>query len=242
MQIKSASELRATWPEMSDKDKLKAAKLMYGNGAETAVQLLNKALGDTEAPVDESNPFTDARMNAIKANKDTFTVGGKTYKVTGDTSDEEKAVQEAELNEVAPAAVAAVIWILKWVIKYGAWPVLKWLLKKHGGKIFGGAAAAYYIDQGWDWVKNAIGEEYAQLLIDNKFEIGMAVALILGAVALKKYMEKQGEKLVRANESMIEKAPPGREKQVKALKKKFDDPGAPYAIAWAQHNKKKSRA
>ena len=32
-------------------------------------------------------------------------------------------------------------------------------------------------------------------------------------------------------------APPGREKQVKALKKKFDDKGAPYAIAWAQHNK-----
>ena len=32
-------------------------------------------------------------------------------------------------------------------------------------------------------------------------------------------------------------APPGREKQVKTLKKKFDDPGAPYAIAWAQHNK-----
>lgn len=34
-----------------------------------------------------------------------------------------------------------------------------------------------------------------------------------------------------------EDAPPGRERQVKALKKKFDDPGAPYAIAWAQHNK-----
>ena len=34
-----------------------------------------------------------------------------------------------------------------------------------------------------------------------------------------------------------EDAPPGREKQVKKLKKKFDDPGAPYAIAWAQHNK-----
>jgi len=34
-----------------------------------------------------------------------------------------------------------------------------------------------------------------------------------------------------------EDAPPGREKQVKALKKKFDDEGAPYAIAWAQHNK-----
>jgi len=54
MQIKSASELRATWPEMSDEDKLKAAQLMYGKGAEAAVQLLNQALGDTEAPVGES--------------------------------------------------------------------------------------------------------------------------------------------------------------------------------------------
>ena len=37
-----------------------------------------------------------------------------------------------------------------------------------------------------------------------------------------------------------EKAPPGREDQVKALKKKFpDNPGAAYAIAWSQHNKKK---
>ena len=116
------------------------------------------------------------------------------------------------------------------------------MLKKHGGKIIGGAAAAYYIDQGWDWVKDKIGAEYAQMLIDNKFEIAAAVALILGAVVVKKYVEKQGEKLVKANESMIEKAPPGREKQVKALKKKFDDPSAPYAIAWAQHNKKKSRA
>ena len=35
-----------------------------------------------------------------------------------------------------------------------------------------------------------------------------------------------------------EDAPPGREKQVKSLKKEFpDDEGAPYAIAWAQHNK-----
>ena len=37
--------------------------------------------------------------------------------------------------------------------------------------------------------------------------------------------------------TMDEKAPPGREKQIKKLKKKFDDPSAPYAIAWAQHNK-----
>jgi hypothetical protein len=54
MEIKSASELRATWPEMSDEDKLKAAKLMYGNGAPVAVKLLDQALGvkDNE-PVEE---------------------------------------------------------------------------------------------------------------------------------------------------------------------------------------------
>lgn len=63
MQIKSASELRATWPEMSDEDKLKAAQLMYGKGAEAAVKLLDKALGDPEAPVGEGI-FTKSSNNA----------------------------------------------------------------------------------------------------------------------------------------------------------------------------------
>jgi hypothetical protein len=50
------------------------------------------------------------------------------------------------------------------------------------------------------------------------------------------------ERRIEALEEMLaatqEEAPPGREKQVKALKKEFpDDEGAPYAIAWAQHNK-----
>ena len=45
------------------------------------------------------------------------------------------------------------------------------------------------------------------------------------------------------SELLLEKAPPRREKQVKKLKKKMcggkDDCPAAYAIAWAQHNKKK---
>jgi hypothetical protein len=102
---------------------------------------------------------------------------------------------EAQLDEVAPV-VAAAIWLIKFAVARGAWPIIKWLLKRHGGKIGAGAAAAYYIDQGWDWVVSQIGEEYAQMLIDNKFEIGMAVALILGAVALKKFIERKGEALV----------------------------------------------
>ena len=49
-------------------------------------------------------------------------------------------------------------------------------------------------------------------------------------IAMQKILDKK-------NKKKEEDAPPGREKQVKKLKKKFDDPGAPYAIAWAQHNK-----
>ena len=59
MQIKSASELRATWPNMSDEDKHKAATLMYGKGHDEAVQLLDKALGGSDAPVEESDVVVD---------------------------------------------------------------------------------------------------------------------------------------------------------------------------------------
>jgi hypothetical protein len=45
----------------------------------------------TEAEMDEGNDFTGARLAAIKAGKNTFSVGGKNYRVTGDTSDEKMA-------------------------------------------------------------------------------------------------------------------------------------------------------
>jgi hypothetical protein len=48
-------------------------------------------------------------------------------------------------------------------------------------------------------------------------------------------IEKEIAKEQRKNTDEV--APPGREKQVKKLKGKFKDKGAPYAIAWAQHNK-----
>ena len=51
MSIKSATELRNTWPTMSEEDKLKAAELMYGAGAQEAVMLLDQALG---GPIGES--------------------------------------------------------------------------------------------------------------------------------------------------------------------------------------------
>ena len=51
----------------------------YPKGAKVAVG---------EAEMEEGNDFTGARLAAIKAGKPTFTVDGKTYRVTGDTSDE----------------------------------------------------------------------------------------------------------------------------------------------------------
>ena len=104
------------------------------------------------------------------------------------------AVKEQNLDEIAPAIGAAVMWILRWIAVRGAWPVLKWLLKKLAKYIIGGSAAAIAISEGWEWVTDKIGEEATQMLIDNKFTIAMAVTLILGAVVLKKWIEKHGEK------------------------------------------------
>jgi len=95
MQIKSASELRATWPEMSDEDKLKAAKLMYGNGAPVAVKLLNQALGDTEAPVGEEVSPEEEDEFHVELDK-------LVHKYFGHSSDEKKEkddLEEAHLDE-----------------------------------------------------------------------------------------------------------------------------------------------
>ena len=51
MSIKSASELRNTWPTMSEEDKQKAAELMYPGNADIAISLLNQAIG---GPMGES--------------------------------------------------------------------------------------------------------------------------------------------------------------------------------------------
>ena len=56
-------------------------------------------------------------------------------------------------------------------------------------------------------------------------------------ILAKRVNEVEKEIAKEQRKDTDEEAPPGREKQVKALKKKFRDKGAPYAIAWAQHNK-----
>ena len=46
-----------------------------------------------EEAMDEGNEFTKARLDAIAQGKDTFSVSGKTYNVSGDTTDEKTQVE-----------------------------------------------------------------------------------------------------------------------------------------------------
>jgi hypothetical protein len=118
-------------------------------------------------------------------------------------------ITERKIDEAVPVVPAA-IWLIKFAASRAAWPVLKWVLKRHAGKLLAGGAAAYYIDQGWDWVISQIGEEYAQMLIDNKFTIAMAVALIVSAIAIKRFFEKKGDDLInKYQESISETATAG---------------------------------
>jgi len=53
----------------------------------------NRAMN--EQGVEEGNEYVNARRAAIRAGRPTFTVGGKTHKVTGDTSQEKAGVEES---------------------------------------------------------------------------------------------------------------------------------------------------
>ena len=216
MQIKSASELRATWPEMSDEDKLKAAKLMYGNGAPVAVKLLNQALGDTEAPVGEAMPYTgkSPQYKGVRIPTDDtvdakdITKKSKQVDMPNDTIDDFdfSGVDGAKLKKTVARLVSELP---------GSPKNIKVLQARFGLAPF---QKAYTLQQ----VADAMG-------------VTPEVARQREAKAIRMLKHPSRSRELRA---FMDDAPPGREKQVKALKKKFDDPGAPYAIAWAQHNKR----
>jgi hypothetical protein len=141
-----------------------------------------------------------------------------------------KKLDDSQIDEIAPAVGVAAKWVITWAIKKGAWSVLKWVLKRYWKKIAVGAVAYKAMQEGWDWVKSQIGEEMAQMLIDNKFEIGMAVALIIGAVALQKFFMNKGEELAaKYAESISEEykkadQAKGKDKMPKAKDGRTDHP------------------
>jgi hypothetical protein len=85
-----AGEMCQTFAEMAKADNPRFKEDMFF----AACDVKNPAsvLVDEEA-MDEGNEFTKARLDAIAQGKDTFSVSGKTYKVSGDTSDEKTQVE-----------------------------------------------------------------------------------------------------------------------------------------------------
>jgi len=69
MQIKSASELRAAWPQMAPEEKLKAAELMYPGNAQKASDLLDDALGTEPAEEPIQEEVGDSLPDKIKVIK-----------------------------------------------------------------------------------------------------------------------------------------------------------------------------
>ena len=57
------------------------------------IQMFGRKIG-------EANSFVDARRKAIAAGEKEFEVGGKTFKVTGDTSAEKKATKESMFDDI----------------------------------------------------------------------------------------------------------------------------------------------
>lgn len=73
---------------------LEAERSKSATGA-AGLEKLKKRTGISESDVEEGNEYVNARRDAIRAGRPTFTVGGKTHKVTGDTSQEKTGVEES---------------------------------------------------------------------------------------------------------------------------------------------------
>jgi len=102
MSDNQASDFAALAPP---KDKITFADKIAGAKKEVdemlgdvAAEAMKNALGSgKKVMADEGNEFTDARLSAIKSGKPSFRLGGKSYKVTGNTSDE-RGMDEGEDN------------------------------------------------------------------------------------------------------------------------------------------------
>ena len=85
-----AGEMCQTFAEMAKADNPRFKEDMFFAACD--IKSPASALVDEET-MDEGNEFTKARLDAIAQGADTFSVGGKTHSVTGDTSDEKTQVE-----------------------------------------------------------------------------------------------------------------------------------------------------
>ena len=136
--IKSASELRNTWPKMSDEDKRKAAEEMYPSKGIEAAKLLDNALGS-----EQEESVQEWVLPAIKGSKYAFKIGKWLWN-----------------NKWAiawfTAAWKTIGWIgdaIEWVQKLFDHPITK-ALAKYGLPAIGIAIALYGGKRLWDELEN----------------------------------------------------------------------------------------
>jgi hypothetical protein len=90
---KSFAALAEPKDKITFADKIAGAKKevdeMLGD---VAAKAMRSAIAGNE--MEEGNDFTKTRLDAIRAGKPTFKVGGKSYRVSGDTSDERAMVED----------------------------------------------------------------------------------------------------------------------------------------------------
>lgn len=101
-------ELKDTTSYEAIEEKINAFSNVSGKSRDAVVEFLN-SLDEASLvsgiqmfgrKIAEQNAFVDARRNAIANGEKEFTVGGKTFKVTGDTSAEKKAAKESMFDDV----------------------------------------------------------------------------------------------------------------------------------------------
>ena len=177
----------------------------------TVSGLVKGKLSDAEIVMDEGNEFGAERARAIAAGEDTFTVGGKTYKVTDvDPQDKENAkdfVGEMKLSNL----------ILKKKVneaKVKLSDLLKSVLNGHTSRV-------------------------GSTKVDKKTAEKLLKLYKVGDVAMQSKFDKMtADKVISAFKPFVENkqvtnevAPEGWEKTVKAMK---DEPGIdnPWALAW----------
>jgi hypothetical protein len=106
-------------------------------------------------------------------------------------------ITESRLDET-PAHAAA--WLITWFGSRTLMPVLRWLTRKaiKWGLISGGLA--YTID----WAIDLIGEEAVAMLKEYGFTVAMIIALVAGAVALKRWVENNSDEIEAKADSIKE--------------------------------------
>jgi hypothetical protein len=106
-------------------------------------------------------------------------------------------IVEQRSDEAAPIVVGGVVlaarWLFGFAIKRGGPPLLQWLARK--AVKWGLISAAVVAGAEWTWekIKEILGEDIVNWLIENNIEIAVVITLILASVALRNFLKNKND-------------------------------------------------